>query len=158
MLTSVGITQCSPLAAALDFYSWRSSYLELRSRKEPEESTWDEIIGSKDPTTFTVFLEDSAGLRFFCRNFFPSFSPPREANCDCVLLTRYFLTAASALELAFFRAFIAVSTLFPAAFEYLRSTDSCRTLSFATCPWLPSPSPLEPVVKCPHCVHLKRTF
>jgi cation diffusion facilitator family transporter len=50
------------LAAALDFYSWRISYLELRSHKEPEESTWDEIIGSKDPTIFTVFLEDSAGL------------------------------------------------------------------------------------------------
>jgi cation diffusion facilitator family transporter len=50
------------LAAALDFYSWRIFYLELRSRKEPEESTWDEIIGSKDPTVFTVFLEDSAGL------------------------------------------------------------------------------------------------
>jgi divalent metal cation (Fe/Co/Zn/Cd) transporter len=23
---------------------------------------WDEIVGSKDPTVFTVFLEDSAGL------------------------------------------------------------------------------------------------
>jgi hypothetical protein len=29
---------------------------------DPEESTWDEIIGSKDPTVFTIFLEDSAGL------------------------------------------------------------------------------------------------
>lgn len=49
-------------AAAFDFYSWRVSYRELLSRKDPGESTWDEIVGSKDPTVFTVFLEDSAGL------------------------------------------------------------------------------------------------
>jgi len=49
-------------AAAFDLYSWRISYRELLSRKEPGESTWDEIVGSKDPTVFTVFLEDSAGL------------------------------------------------------------------------------------------------
>jgi hypothetical protein len=34
----------------------------LLKRKDPDESTWDEIIGSKDPTVFTIFLEDSAGL------------------------------------------------------------------------------------------------
>ena len=50
------------LSAAFDFYSWRISYRELRSRKDPDESIWDEIIGGKDPTVFTVFLEDSAGL------------------------------------------------------------------------------------------------
>lgn len=50
------------LAAAFDFYSWVISYRELRSRKDPNESMWDEIIGGKDPTVFTVFLEDSAGL------------------------------------------------------------------------------------------------
>jgi divalent metal cation (Fe/Co/Zn/Cd) transporter len=50
------------VAFAFDFYSWRISYRELQSRKDPEESTWDEIIGRKDPTVFTVFLEDSAGL------------------------------------------------------------------------------------------------
>ena len=50
------------LAAAFDFYSWRISYLELRARKDPDESMWDEIIGSKDPTIFTVFLEDTVGL------------------------------------------------------------------------------------------------
>jgi cation diffusion facilitator family transporter len=49
-------------AAAFEFYSWRISYGELRAQKDPDESTWDEIIGSKDPTIFTVFLEDSAGL------------------------------------------------------------------------------------------------
>jgi divalent metal cation (Fe/Co/Zn/Cd) transporter len=43
-------------------YSWRVSYRELQSRKDPDETTWEEIIGSKDPTIFTVFLEDSAGL------------------------------------------------------------------------------------------------
>src|SRR5581483_6841685 len=50
------------LSAAFDFYSWRISYRELRAGKDPDESTWDEIIGGKDPTVFTVFLEDSAGL------------------------------------------------------------------------------------------------
>jgi len=50
------------LAAVFDFYSWRISYQELVSKKEVHESTWDEIIGSKDPSVFTVFLEDSAGL------------------------------------------------------------------------------------------------
>jgi cation diffusion facilitator family transporter len=49
-------------AAALDLYSWFISYRELLARKHPNESTWDEIIGSKDPSVFTVFLEDSAGL------------------------------------------------------------------------------------------------
>jgi cation diffusion facilitator family transporter len=50
------------LAVIFDFYSWIISYRELRSRKDPEETTWQEIIGSKDPTVFTVFLEDCAGL------------------------------------------------------------------------------------------------
>ena len=50
------------LAAVFDFFSWRISYRELRARKDPNESTWDEIKGGKDPTVFTVFLEDSAGL------------------------------------------------------------------------------------------------
>jgi cation diffusion facilitator family transporter len=49
-------------AFASEFYSWRISYQELRSRKDLDESTWDEIIGSKDPTVFTIFLEDSAGM------------------------------------------------------------------------------------------------
>jgi cation diffusion facilitator family transporter len=50
------------IAAAFDLYSWRISYRELRARKDPDESLWQEIIGGKDPTIFTVFLEDSAGL------------------------------------------------------------------------------------------------
>jgi cation diffusion facilitator family transporter len=50
------------VAAALDFYSWTISYRALRAQKDLDESTWDEIIESKDPTVFTVFLEDSAGL------------------------------------------------------------------------------------------------
>jgi cation diffusion facilitator family transporter len=49
-------------AFALDFYSWRISYKELLARKDPDETTWQEIIGSKDPTVFTIFLEDSAGM------------------------------------------------------------------------------------------------
>jgi cation diffusion facilitator family transporter len=49
-------------AGASEFYSWRISYAALLARKDPDESTWDEIIGSKDPTVFTIFLEDTAGL------------------------------------------------------------------------------------------------
>ena len=49
-------------AAAFEFYSWRIAYHELRLRKDPDESLFQEIIGSKDPSVFTVFLEDSAGL------------------------------------------------------------------------------------------------
>jgi cation diffusion facilitator family transporter len=49
-------------AAAFEFYSWQVSYRELRSRKDSDETVFDEIVGSKDPTVFTVFLEDSAGL------------------------------------------------------------------------------------------------
>ena len=50
------------LAAMFEFYSWRISYKELVKQKDPGESTWDEIIGSKDPTIFTIFLEDSVAL------------------------------------------------------------------------------------------------
>jgi len=50
------------LAAAFEFYSWRVSYRELRWRKDPDEGVFDEIVGSKDPTIFTLFLDDSAGL------------------------------------------------------------------------------------------------
>lgn len=49
-------------AAAFDLYSWTVAYRELRRRKDPQESIFDEIIGSKDPTVFTVFLEDCAGV------------------------------------------------------------------------------------------------
>ena len=50
------------LSAAFDSYSFRVSYRELQRGKEPDETTWQEIIDSKDPTIFTVFLEDVGGL------------------------------------------------------------------------------------------------
>jgi cation diffusion facilitator family transporter len=49
-------------ATVFELYSWRVSYREILARKDPHESTWQEIIGSKDPTVFTVFLEDTAAL------------------------------------------------------------------------------------------------
>jgi cation diffusion facilitator family transporter len=61
------------IAFASEFYSWRISYRELLSRKDPDESTWDEIIGSKDPTVFTIFLEDSAGMAGTLLAFFGIF-------------------------------------------------------------------------------------
>jgi len=50
------------LSVAFDSYSFRVSYRELQRNKEPDETTWQEIIGSKDPAIFTVFLEDVGGL------------------------------------------------------------------------------------------------
>lgn len=50
------------LGGCFELYSWRVSYRELHARKAADESLWEEIIGSKDPTVFIVFLEDSAGL------------------------------------------------------------------------------------------------
>lgn len=49
-------------AVALDLYSWRISYIELRSRRPPGRSIWDQIIASKDPAVFTVFLEDTVSI------------------------------------------------------------------------------------------------
>lgn len=68
-------------AAAFEAYSWRISYRELCRSKDPHETILDEIIGSKDPTVFTVFLEDSAGLigavlAFFGILFSKMFSNP----------------------------------------------------------------------------------
>jgi len=50
------------LAGVFEYYSWKVSYKELLAQKDPSESAWEEIIGSKDPTIFTIFLEDSAAL------------------------------------------------------------------------------------------------
>ena len=50
------------LAGVFDSYSWRVSCRELRARKATDESIWSEIVGSKDPAVFTIFLEDSAAL------------------------------------------------------------------------------------------------
>ena len=49
-------------AVSFELYSWFISYRELKRRKDPDETIWDEIKGSKDPTVFTVFLEDTAGI------------------------------------------------------------------------------------------------
>jgi cation diffusion facilitator family transporter len=49
-------------AVLFELYSWFISYRELQRRKDPDETTWDEIKGSKDPTVFTVFLEDTAAI------------------------------------------------------------------------------------------------
>jgi cation diffusion facilitator family transporter len=50
------------IALIFDAYSWTISYRELRSRRSPGETTWGEILSSKDPTVYTVLLEDSAGI------------------------------------------------------------------------------------------------
>src|SRR6201982_3621520 len=56
-------------AAAFEFYSWRISYHELKSRKDPDESVFDEIVGGKVRTILPVFLQDSAGLGGTCLSF-----------------------------------------------------------------------------------------
>jgi cation diffusion facilitator family transporter len=50
------------VAAVFESYSWYVAYAELRSQKSPNESMFRLIRRSKDPTVFTVFLEDSAAL------------------------------------------------------------------------------------------------
>ena len=50
------------IAALFDSYSWVISYRELSSRYQPGETVWQHIIRSKDPTVFTIFLEDTAAL------------------------------------------------------------------------------------------------
>lgn len=50
------------LSAMFELYSLRTSYRELQKQKDPNETIWGEIIASKDPSVFTIFLEDSAGL------------------------------------------------------------------------------------------------
>ena len=78
------------LAAAFELFSWRISYRELLLSKDPDETIWQEIIGSKDPTIFTVFLEDSAGLIGAVLAFLGIF-------LGQVLHSRYFDPAASIL-------------------------------------------------------------
>ena len=43
-------------------YSWRISRRELMKHSSWGESTWQRVLRSKDPTIFTVFLEDTAAL------------------------------------------------------------------------------------------------
>src|SRR5262249_35492751 len=44
-------------AFVFELYSWKISYHQLQLRKDPDETVFDEILGSKDPTVFTVFLK-----------------------------------------------------------------------------------------------------
>jgi cation diffusion facilitator family transporter len=50
------------VAALLEGYSWWVSRRELVARKKANETIWQCIQRSKDPTVFTVFIEDSAAL------------------------------------------------------------------------------------------------
>ena len=50
------------VAAIFEGYSWLVSRQELLARSKPGQSLWRVIRASKDPTVFTVFLEDSAAL------------------------------------------------------------------------------------------------
>jgi cation diffusion facilitator family transporter len=50
------------IALIFDLYSWKVSYRELMAGQSAETSTWTRIRNSKDPTIFTVLLEDSVGI------------------------------------------------------------------------------------------------
>jgi len=50
------------LAALFEGYSWLVARRELKSRRQAGRSVWQVIRASKDPTVFTIFLEDSAAL------------------------------------------------------------------------------------------------
>jgi cation diffusion facilitator family transporter len=50
------------IALVFDLYSWKVSYRELLAGRSPAPTWLSKIRNSKDPTVFTVFLEDSAGI------------------------------------------------------------------------------------------------
>jgi len=50
------------VAAVFEGYSWFVSRRELLHRRRPGQTLWRLIRASKDPSVFTVFIEDSAAL------------------------------------------------------------------------------------------------
>jgi cation diffusion facilitator family transporter len=50
------------VAAVFEGYSWQVSRQALSSRRRPGESLWQVVRRSKDPSVFTVFIEDTAAL------------------------------------------------------------------------------------------------
>jgi cation diffusion facilitator family transporter len=50
------------IAAAFELYSWWVSARELRARHGASRSLWQLVRVSKDPSVFTIFVEDSAAL------------------------------------------------------------------------------------------------
>jgi cation diffusion facilitator family transporter len=50
------------IAFLFEGYSWRVAHHELMARRQHGQSLWRVIRASKDPTVFTVFLEDSGAL------------------------------------------------------------------------------------------------
>lgn len=50
------------IATVFEGYSWFVSRRQLRAKADPNQSSWDMVVRSKDPVVFTVFLEDSAAL------------------------------------------------------------------------------------------------
>jgi cation diffusion facilitator family transporter len=50
------------IAAVFESYSWYVSRKELLARRKPGQTLWRVIRSSKDPSVFTVFVEDSAAL------------------------------------------------------------------------------------------------
>ena len=50
------------ISFVFEAYSWHISRRELLARQMPVESLWDRIRASKDPSVYTIFIEDSAAL------------------------------------------------------------------------------------------------
>jgi divalent metal cation (Fe/Co/Zn/Cd) transporter len=50
------------IALLFDLYSWKVSYRELFAGQSPSTTWLSRIRSSKDPSVFTVFLEDSAAI------------------------------------------------------------------------------------------------
>jgi len=49
-------------AAVFEGYSWNVSRLELNKRRQAGDSLWTAMRRSKDPTVFTILVEDTAAL------------------------------------------------------------------------------------------------
>ncbi len=61
----VVVVAIMPILRLRSANTWRISYQELLARRNPDESTWDEFIGSKDPTLRTSSMNVLVTLTFY---------------------------------------------------------------------------------------------
>lgn len=92
------------VAAVFEGYSWLVGYKELTRRRRPGESLVQVVHGSKDPSVFTAFLEDTAALAglaiaFLGVFFSHRFGSPRLDATASVLIGLVLVAAAAALAI-----------------------------------------------------------
>ena len=90
------------IAVLFEGYSWRVSWKELKRRQSPGESLVQIIHTSKDPTVFTIFVEDTAALiglaiAFLGVFFAHQFGKPVLDSAASILIGVLLVLAAAAL-------------------------------------------------------------